>query len=151
MWNFKGTLWNSTQNILPIHWNIRLLYNIEIISLLDLRAHIHFWNAPMLNYWQFDLWEQTLVKFKSKYKHFVSRKCILTVVCNIVAIISRYQCSQTPEMSQFCRKLSLPPFWCHHWVPPLICVYGTGATMSAATSPGLQSQQKMWHTMKISH
>ena len=21
-WNFKGTLWNSTQNILPIHWKI---------------------------------------------------------------------------------------------------------------------------------
>ena len=21
VWNFKGTLWNSTQNILPIHWN----------------------------------------------------------------------------------------------------------------------------------
>ena len=22
VWNFKGTLWNSTQNILPIHWKI---------------------------------------------------------------------------------------------------------------------------------
>ena len=22
VWNFKGTLWNSTQNIFPIHWNI---------------------------------------------------------------------------------------------------------------------------------
>ena len=26
--NFKGTLWNSTQNILPIHWKILILYNI---------------------------------------------------------------------------------------------------------------------------
>ena len=31
MWNFKGILWNSTQNNLPIHWKIWLLYNIEIL------------------------------------------------------------------------------------------------------------------------
>ena len=30
VWNFKGTFWNSTQNILPIHWKIWLLYKIEI-------------------------------------------------------------------------------------------------------------------------
>ena len=40
-WNFKGTLWNSTQNILPIHCKIWLLYNIDI-----LRAHKCFWNCP---------------------------------------------------------------------------------------------------------
>ena len=34
MWNFKVTLWNSTQNIWPIHWKIWFLYNIKI-----LRAH----------------------------------------------------------------------------------------------------------------
>ena len=39
VWNFKGTLWNSTQNILPIHWKIWFLYNI------DLRAHTCFGNA----------------------------------------------------------------------------------------------------------
>ena len=42
MWNFKGTLWNSTQNILSIHWKMRFVYNIEI-----LRAHMRFWNAPL--------------------------------------------------------------------------------------------------------
>ena len=25
------TLWNSTQNILPVHWKIWFLYNIEIL------------------------------------------------------------------------------------------------------------------------
>ena len=38
VWNFKGTLWNSTQNILPIYWKIWFLYNSEI-----LRAHTRFW------------------------------------------------------------------------------------------------------------
>ena len=31
VWNFKGYLWNSTQNILPIHWKLQFLYNIEIL------------------------------------------------------------------------------------------------------------------------
>ena len=34
MWNFKGNLWNSTQNILPIHWKIWFLCNIEILRAL---------------------------------------------------------------------------------------------------------------------
>ena len=33
-WNFKGYLWNSAQNILPIHWKIRFLYNIEMLRAL---------------------------------------------------------------------------------------------------------------------
>ena len=41
VWNFKGTLWNSTQNISPIHWKIWL----------DLRAHKCFWNAPQSAKW----------------------------------------------------------------------------------------------------
>ena len=31
VWNFKGYLWNSTQNILPIHWKIQLVHNVEIL------------------------------------------------------------------------------------------------------------------------
>ena len=46
--NLKGTLWNSTQNILHIHWKIWFLYNIEILELLDLRARTRLWNAPGL-------------------------------------------------------------------------------------------------------
>ena len=38
MWNFKGTLWNSTQNILPIHWKIQFLYNIEILRALRFKS-----------------------------------------------------------------------------------------------------------------
>ena len=29
VWNFKGYLWNSTQNIIPIHWKIQFLWNKE--------------------------------------------------------------------------------------------------------------------------
>ena len=31
VWNFKGYLWNSTQNILPIHWKIQFVHNVEIL------------------------------------------------------------------------------------------------------------------------
>ena len=31
VWNFKGSLWNSTQNILPIHWKMCVLCKGQII------------------------------------------------------------------------------------------------------------------------
>ena len=34
VWNFKGYLWNSTQNNLPIHWKMQILYNIAILRAL---------------------------------------------------------------------------------------------------------------------
>ena len=34
VWNFKGYLWNSTQDILPIHWKMQFLYNVEILRAL---------------------------------------------------------------------------------------------------------------------
>ena len=45
MWNFKGYLWNSTQNILPIHWKMQFLFNIQFLRAL--RACKHFWNSPL--------------------------------------------------------------------------------------------------------
>ena len=30
VWNFKGYLWNSTQNISPIHWKMGFLYMAEL-------------------------------------------------------------------------------------------------------------------------
>ena len=38
VWNFKGALWNSTQNILPIHWKIWFLYNIDILRALRFKS-----------------------------------------------------------------------------------------------------------------
>ena len=46
MWNFKGTLWNSTQNILPIHWKIWFLYNIEILRALRFKSSYAFLKRP---------------------------------------------------------------------------------------------------------
>ena len=46
MWNFKGTLWNSTQNILPIHWEMRLLNNIEILRALRFKSSYAFLKHP---------------------------------------------------------------------------------------------------------
>ena len=44
--NFKGYLWNSPQIIIPIHWKIRLLYNVEILRALRFKSSYIFWNAP---------------------------------------------------------------------------------------------------------
>ena len=49
VWNFKGNLWNSTQNILPIHWKIWFLYNIEILRAFRFKSSYTFLkrtNAP---------------------------------------------------------------------------------------------------------
>ena len=46
VWNFQGTFWNSTQNILPIHWEIWFLYTIEILRALRFKRSYAFLNAP---------------------------------------------------------------------------------------------------------
>ena len=46
MWNFKGNLWNSTQNILPIQWKIYFLYNIEILRALRFKSSYAFLKRP---------------------------------------------------------------------------------------------------------
>ena len=43
VWNFKGYLWNSTQNILPIHWKIRFWYNAQ--------EHVHIFEMPPQLQW----------------------------------------------------------------------------------------------------
>ena len=49
MRNFKGCLWNSIQNILPIHWNIRFSYNVENLRALTFRSVYAFFNSPKSN------------------------------------------------------------------------------------------------------
>ena len=46
MWNFKGTLWNSPQNIILIHWKIWFLYNIEILRALRFKSSYVFLKRP---------------------------------------------------------------------------------------------------------
>ena len=46
MWNFKGTLWNSTLDILPIHWKIWFSYNIKILRALRVKGSEAFLKCP---------------------------------------------------------------------------------------------------------
>ena len=46
MWNVKGYLWNSTQNILTIHRKIRFLYNVENLKALRFTITCAFLNHP---------------------------------------------------------------------------------------------------------
>ena len=38
----KGTFWNSSQNILPMHWKMRFLYSIEILGALGFKSSYMF-------------------------------------------------------------------------------------------------------------
>ena len=52
MWNFKGYLWNSIQNILPIHWKVWFLYKIEILrALIRLKSSYAFLKRPPYLVW----------------------------------------------------------------------------------------------------
>ena len=48
VWNFKGDLWNSTQNILPIHWKILFLFKVGIWRALKFNC---IWYAPLIWVW----------------------------------------------------------------------------------------------------
>ena len=46
MWNFKGYLWNSTENILPLRWKMQFLCNIEILRALRFKSSYAFLKRP---------------------------------------------------------------------------------------------------------
>ena len=63
MWNVKGELWNSTENILPIHCKMRFLCNIEILRAFGFKSSKVFLKRPpvhmdatLLNYICLGMW-----------------------------------------------------------------------------------------------
>ena len=46
VWNFKVTLWNSTQNILPIHWKMCILFTGEYLRTLRFKSLWAFLKCP---------------------------------------------------------------------------------------------------------
>ena len=46
VWNFKGDLWNSTLNILPIHWKRPFLFSNENVRALRFMRLYMFLNTP---------------------------------------------------------------------------------------------------------
>ena len=49
VWNFKGTLWNSTQNISPIHWTMRILYTDENLRAIRFKSSYTFLKRPHIS------------------------------------------------------------------------------------------------------
>ena len=47
VWNFKGYLWNSTLNILPIHWQMWILFTGEKLSALRFKSLYVFLKRPL--------------------------------------------------------------------------------------------------------
>ena len=46
VWNFKGSLWNSTQNILPVHWKMCNWWIREILPALRFTSWYVFLKHP---------------------------------------------------------------------------------------------------------
>ena len=46
VWNFKGYLWNSTQNTPPIHWKIQFIYIVE--NLTHWGRVTHIWVSKLI-------------------------------------------------------------------------------------------------------
>ena len=79
------------------HWGRVTLYaSINIPSLVQIMtcrlARAKSLSELMLEYCRLGPWEQTSVKFYSKFMHFLSRKCISTVVWEVAFILSGPQC-----------------------------------------------------------
>ena len=49
VWNFKGYLWNSTQNILPIHWKTWFLYNVKNLRAPRFMSSYAFFKCPQVS------------------------------------------------------------------------------------------------------
>ena len=45
-WNFKGYIWNSTQNIIPIHWKMWILFTCENLRALRFKSSQMFLQHP---------------------------------------------------------------------------------------------------------
>ena len=77
VWNFKGTLWNSTQNILPIHWTIWFLCNFEILRALRFKSSYVF------------LKRLPDTKFSATLQHFWVCPHIFQIIICLYYLISR--------------------------------------------------------------
>ena len=91
VWNFKGTLWNSTQNILPIHWKIWFLYNIEILRALRFKSSYAFLKRPPDHDAAHVVRVETRATLKRKCRHFDE---ILITGCTGSCHFDNFQCSQ---------------------------------------------------------
>ena len=62
-WNFKGYLWNSAQNIIPIHWKMRILFTGENWRALRFKSSYVFLKRPpaMVTYSRFTCIERLMI------------------------------------------------------------------------------------------
>ena len=67
---FCGTLWNSTQNIWPIHWKIWFLYNIKILRALRFKSSYALLKCP-----PGDLFHWICLPVKNRRAMFFSYTC----------------------------------------------------------------------------
>ena len=81
MWNFKGSLWDSTQKYLT---HTHLYLDVKIWELLDVRAQKCFWNDPQVEGHPI---EPKLAMFSSTGLQSFCQQCILNVLLPFLWII----------------------------------------------------------------
>ena len=95
MWNFEVCLWISTQNILPIHWNV-MLHNVEILrALLSFKRPLLLLKRPHPLFLERMVKENTILQRILQTSHedlFAYSQCHAWGPFSIVIQISREIC-----------------------------------------------------------
>ena len=139
VWNFKGYLWNSTQNILPMHRKVIFVQHWNF-NFFDLRTHMHFWNTPQdtHGYWSVGSYYIPLL-FTCRYNDWSDNQ-LLVVVFPSQAMLTLEQLRGTPlvEAELQSIKVSLEEqqvVTCSAWTVSIWKVYWPD---------GLSTSKKWW-------
>ena len=106
MWNFKGTLWNSTQHILFIHWKMWILFTTENLRALRFKSSKLFLKRPPSSlfeaesyvFWHLHVWSDCIINIVVPiaifYQHTENNNTVqyISRIMNtvFVALVSRY-------------------------------------------------------------
>ena len=93
MWNFKGYLWNSTQNICPIHWKMWILFTGENLRFLRFKSSYVFLKRPLVCCQR---------KMNQDSSIFLHENVAQNIVCKMTASLYR------PKWAEICLNASSP-------------------------------------------
>ena len=112
VWNFKGYLWNCTQNIIPIHWEMWILFTCENLRALRFKSSLVFLTMSFCQYRnsncgdKIDLWTSYLDNGISHtgmmaYLYWI-RSLVITVCCCTSAITEWWTISEDSDDRNNC-------------------------------------------------
>ena len=103
MWNFKGYLWNSTQHIFLIYWNMWILFTGENLRVLS--VHKCCWNAPSISLFHKPVIVRTDVSNKTIWYGFTQVWRLICLIKPHMSCCSELYLSQEYKLLQWCNTL----------------------------------------------